>query len=129
VRLVDHPTVRESDGLALSSRNRYLNPDQRRRATALWRSLARGEDLLRQGERASQIIADAMRDELAETDGIDYAELRQVPDLSVPSRAEGTVMLAVAAQVGPARLIDNSVLRVTRRGVEPASLLGEWKTT
>ncbi len=64
-----------------------------------------------------------MAAQLAPADAVDYAEVRRVPDLSRPDVAAGRLLLAVAAQVGPARLIDNLVLDVDEAGVREASLL------
>ncbi len=121
VRLVDAPTVREPDGLAMSSRNRYLGPAERARALGLWRALEVGRARLAAGERTTA----AMAAELAATDGVDYAEARVVPELERPEELpEATVLLAVAARLGRARLIDNIVLRLSPQGVEETGLLG-----
>lgn len=124
VRLVDCPTVREDDGLAMSSRNRYLDKEQRGRALCLWRALGTARDLLQAGERDAAALRSAMLAELAAADSVEYAEVRQVPDLEVPTVVAGTVLLAVAARVGPARLIDNLVLTVDDRTVTDGCLLG-----
>ena len=112
VRLIDAPTVREADGLALSSRNRYLEPADRRRATCLWRGLGAARERLEAGEREPAAVLAALRGPLAEADGVDYAEVRTVPDLAPAEALAGRLLLAVAAHVGPARLIDNLVLDV-----------------
>ncbi|MFO7653163.1 MAG: pantoate--beta-alanine ligase [Candidatus Krumholzibacteriia bacterium] len=125
VTLEDHPTVREDDGLALSSRNRYLGAPERVRALCLWRALQAGAERLREGERSPVAVAATMRAELAAADGVDYAEVRRVPDLNEPERAEGRLLLAVAARVGKARLIDNLVLAVGDDGVRETDLLGD----
>jgi len=122
IRLVDAPTAREDDGLAMSSRNRYLNEENRQRAVSLWRSLNAVKTSLSDGERDVSILEALLVRELAETDGIDYAEIRAVPDLARLDQAEGKVIVAVAAQVGPARLIDNMVLSVDERGAAETSL-------
>ena len=123
VRLVDHPTVREPDGLAMSSRNVYLSSDARRRALGLSRALHAARDLLSGGERDRQVIERQMRGELAGVDELEYVAIRSLPELTVPDRAEGRLLLAVAARVEPARLIDNLVLQVDAGGVREASLL------
>jgi pantoate--beta-alanine ligase len=124
VKLIDAPTVREADGLAMSSRNRYLQGEDRRRALCLRRALDRGRDLLAAGERDRAAVEAAMLAELAASDAPDYAVLRTVPDLDAPDQAAGRVLLAVAAKVGPARLIDNHALRVSDGGVDDDCLLG-----
>lgn len=124
VRLVDAATVREPDGLALSSRNRYLDPQQRARALCLSRALTAGRALLENGGRDSGAVERAMGRELSPADGIDYAVVRAVPDLeTVESVGDGAVVLAVAARIGPARLIDNVALHVGPQGVRETSLL------
>jgi len=124
VEVVGHPTVREPDGLALSSRNSYLSPREREAALCLWRALQAGRKLLEQGERRVSEIAQAMEkviraEPLAR---LEYAECVTLPGLEVPERAEGRILLAVAARVGPARLIDNLPLEVTPEGVATASV-------
>lgn len=125
VRLIDHPTVREPDGLALSSRNRYLAADERSRAQALWRALTAARGLLEQGERDPERLRRVLMQQLAATDGIDYAEVRSVPDLTTPATATGRLLLAVAARVGATRLIDNLVLQVDADGVAETALFAD----
>jgi pantoate--beta-alanine ligase len=127
VRLVDGETIRETDGLAMSSRNRYLDSDQRQRALCLSRALRSAEFLLRSGVRETETLEKEMLSVLEEADQVEYAEVRQVPDLERPSLVQGTTLLAVAARVGPARLIDNSVLDITETGITPGWLLGPGK--
>ncbi len=129
VRLVDAPTVRESDGLAMSSRNRFLAGADRQRALCLWRALSLAKARLEAGERAPEAIEQAMRGELAVADRIDYAEVRTLPELERPARALGRVLLAVAAGVGRTRLIDNLALNVGPDGVEPCALFEVGATT
>lgn len=124
VRLVDAVTVREPDGLAMSSRNRYLDEAQRRRALCLHRALAAGRRLLEAGARDVAAIEAAMAAELQPADSVDYAVARLVPTLAAASVVpDGALLLAVAARVGPARLIDNVVLRVGPAGVNETGLL------
>jgi pantoate--beta-alanine ligase len=102
VEIVGVPTVREPDGLALSSRNAYLAPDERTRALALSRALFAGQRAA--GAGASAVLA-AARAELGEL-AVDYLELRG-PNLDVDVRRGGSARLLVAARVGSTRLIDN----------------------
>ena len=127
VKLVDGVTVREKDGLALSSRNRYLNPAERRQALCLSRALTRGEELLQSGERKRSVVVEALLEVLSAADSVEYAEVRGVPDLEETRLIDGMILLAVAARVGPARLIDNLVLDVKNDGVFPGHLLGTGK--
>ena len=106
------PTVRDSDGLALSSRNVYLSPEERERALALSRALRAAETSVAGGESDPDAVLAAARDEL-EAAGVepDYLELRSTTDLSPLARVNGSALLAVAARVGKARLIDNTILQ------------------
>jgi pantoate--beta-alanine ligase len=115
VRIEVCPTVRDRDGLALSSRNAYLSPDERLRALGLSRALRAAEATVEAGRIDAGAVLDAARGEL-DAHGIEpeYLELRSVPDLSPVDRVNGSTLLAVAARVGRARLIDNTVLGGTR---------------
>jgi pantoate--beta-alanine ligase len=117
VELVIAPTVREADGLALSSRNVYLEPDDRRRARVIPRALARMQELYAVGERRAGELLTAARavlgaepsvvpDYLALTDGETLEPVRTVTD--------GTIAM-IAARVGRTRLLDNAILGVSPR--------------
>jgi pantoate--beta-alanine ligase len=112
------PTVRDADGLALSSRNAYLSDSDRERAAALSRALAAADRAVRDGERRAAAVLDAARGELDEA-GIEpeYLELRSTTDLSPVEQVNGSTLLAVAARVGQARLIDNTILGADPDGV------------
>ncbi|REJ05142.1 pantoate--beta-alanine ligase [Microbacterium bovistercoris] len=112
VRIEACPIVREADGLAMSSRNVYLDADARAQATALNRGLDAASALAESGERDGATLVAAARRVLDEA-GIrpDYLELRDNDDLSEVTRLDGEALLAVAARVGAARLIDNHVLK------------------
>ncbi len=129
VRLVDGITVREEDGLAMSSRNRYLDPEQRRRARCLSRSLHEARRLIEAGERRPSALLTVMREQLTAADAVEYAEIRTVPDLESCEQLAGRVLLAVAARVGPARLIDNLVVEVAGETVTESFLLGAMAST
>lgn len=108
------PTVREADGLAMSSRNRYLSADQRGPAGALWRSLERAATLVAAGERRADVVQQQMRDVLtaAGVTHIDYVALADAETLEPLTRLQGAVVALVAAVVGQTRLIDNRPLVV-----------------
>jgi pantoate--beta-alanine ligase len=110
-RVVVCPTVRDPDGLALSSRNAYLSGEERERALGLSRALRAAEATVAGGELAADKVLAAARHELDEA-GLDaeYLELRSAADLSPVERVNGSTLLAVAARVGRARLIDNTML-------------------
>jgi pantoate--beta-alanine ligase len=106
------PTVREEDGLALSSRNAYLDPEQRERATAIARALRAAEEAAREGETSTDALVEITRQELRDA-GIEpeYVEARSAEDLSPIAEFNGRpVLVAVAARVGRARLIDNVLI-------------------
>lgn len=111
VRIDIRPTVREHDGLALSSRNVHLNGTDRERALALHDALRAAEAALQAGERDAGALREtalqAMHDHGVEPD---YLELVSTDDLSPVARVDGQALLAVAARVGPTRLIDNTIL-------------------
>jgi len=111
VEIVVCPTIREPDGLALSSRNVYLSAPERERATALSRSLRAADGAVASGERDPHRVLAVARAVLDEA-GIEpeYLELRSLEDLSPVERVNGSTLLAVAARVGRARLIDNAIL-------------------
>jgi len=111
VRIEVCPTVRDPDGLALSSRNAYLTPAERERALALSRSLRAAEAAVAGGTRDAAAVVAAARAALDRA-GVepDYLQLRSANDLSPVERVNGSTLLAVAARVGRARLIDNAIL-------------------
>lgn len=107
IAIVGEPTVREADGLALSSRNQYLTPDERARAPAIFAALSAAADAIRRGERAWAALSERGAQALASA-GLrpDYFEIRNAADLSAPRDRTPLVVLA-AARLGKARLIDN----------------------
>jgi pantoate--beta-alanine ligase len=112
VRIEVLPTVREEDGLALSSRNAYLGPEDRERAAAIARALRAAERAAHEGETSTGALVEVARGELRNA-GIEpeYVEARSAEDLSPLAELNGRpVLMAVAARVGRARLIDNVVI-------------------
>ncbi len=112
VEVVVLPTVREQDGLAMSSRNSYLKADERRAAASLYRALSEGESLIRAGVRAVSKLKHAMRVVLEKEAGIeiDYLEIADPEGLAPLQEIEQQAVLLVAARVGRTRLIDNIVV-------------------
>jgi len=111
VNLVVCPIVREPDGLAMSSRNRYLNPAERKRALVLSQALSAAQELARSGESSAEVLCDAMRkffpgDHLR----LDYVAVVDPHTLLPLSDTAGGALVAIAAWVGATRLIDNVVL-------------------
>jgi pantoate--beta-alanine ligase len=111
VRIEVCPTVRDAEGLALSSRNAYLSAIERERALGLSRALRAAEAAVGAGRVDAAAVLAAARGEL-DAAGIEaeYLELRSTTDLSPVDRVNGSTLLAVAARVGRARLIDNTIL-------------------
>ena len=108
------PTVREADGLAMSSRNAYLNAEERREAPALYSALMVGEKMIARGERRAQKVIEAMRDVIApqRCAEIDYIEAVDAKDLTPVAELKDSILLAVAVRFGNARLIDNALVRI-----------------
>ncbi len=106
IDIIEMPIIREPDGLAMSSRNRYLGPEDRQRALCLSRSLFQAEKMLQAGERSAAVLIQAVREGM-DAVNIDYVELVDADSMQPVDRVEQPVVLAVAALVGPARLIDN----------------------
>jgi len=111
VAVVPCPTVREADGLAMSSRNARLTPEERAQASTLYRALGTAKDLVDAGERDPAVLQDALRAVLAEADlgEVDYVEIVRTDDLTPVTAIEGTCLIAVAVKFGGSgtRLIDN----------------------
>jgi pantoate--beta-alanine ligase len=103
------PTVREADGLAMSSRNSYLSAEERRSATVLYRALKAGEDLVKSGVREPEKVRQKMRAVLSQEKGveIDYTEIADPESLAPRELMSGRMVLLVAARLGSTRLIDN----------------------
>ncbi|MCL6636605.1 MAG: pantoate--beta-alanine ligase [Alicyclobacillus sp.] len=118
VEVVAVPTVREPDGLAMSSRNIYLSADDRRHATVLYRALQHAKALITDGERDGRRVAAEVAQRVAAEPGVrlDYAEVVDWETLQPADVLQGRVMVAVAAYVGQARLIDNLQLTVHADG-------------
>ena len=106
------PIVREPDGLAMSSRNRYLSPAARQRATVLWKSLQAAVKLVEEGQRDAQAIAARMREaiETAEDAQIDYIALVDPDTFQPVDRIAGSTLAALAVKIENTRLIDNCLL-------------------
>jgi pantoate--beta-alanine ligase len=109
VDVVRAPIVREPDGLAMSSRNAYLAPDERLRARALSRALAQAMRAYLAGERSAARLLDAARPELAGL-ALEYLDLRDADTLHPVSALAAPAVMAIAAKLGKTRLIDNALL-------------------
>ena len=106
------PTVREADGLALSSRNVYLSPTERRQALTLSRSLRLAKDLAAGGERDAAAILMRMHELFAAEPSIrlDYIALADPDTLADVAKIAGPAVALIAARVGTTRLIDNELI-------------------
>lgn len=112
VEILGHPIVREADGLAMSSRNAYLTPDERRAAVCLSRSLCKAERLARRRETSAQSLLSLVRAELAKEPlaNLEYVKLCDPETLIDVETVGRAALLALAVRFGKARLIDNRVL-------------------
>ena len=114
LQLVIRPTVRESDGLAMSSRNKYLTPAQRREAIVLFKSLKEAAEQIKRGERDPETPKDAIIKNIsaAQEARPDYVEIVDISELRPVSTVAGSCLIAVAVKFGQTRLIDNIVVEV-----------------
>jgi len=131
VQVVGLPTVREPDGLARSSRNRFLSPEERKRALYIFRGLERGRAELQSGTKQTNKITAAMRATMLDLGppgnplgrvhfAIDYAVAADPMTLKNVDNVAGPLLLAIAARVGSTRLIDNYYLTETGDLIEQA---------
>lgn len=111
VEILGIPTVREADGLAMSSRNGYLEPDERARAPRLFAALERAAAGLREGQPVTQVERTAWTDLEAAGLRPDYVSVRRADDLAPPGVDDRDLVILVAAYLGRARLIDNLRVR------------------
>ena len=112
LEIVPMPTVREPDGLAMSSRNAYLSPEERRAAGVLYRALMKAKEQFEGRERKAAALVEVVTKTVATEPlaRLQYAEARDAETLAAVRLIEGPVVLAVVAFVGKTRLIDNVVL-------------------
>lgn len=111
VEIVGCPIIREEDGLAKSSRNTYLNPEERKAALILSKAVFAGKDMVENGEKSAEKIVSSMKEiiksePLAE---IDYVEMVDMNTMKNIDAVEGTVLCAIAVKIGKTRLIDNFI--------------------
>lgn len=115
VKIVRVPTVREKDGLAMSSRNKYLNDEERKEAPVLYQSLCAARELVEKGERNAVIVKKFIEDYTltrAPLSRIDYVEIMDGSMIQPVSDLNGKVLVALAVKFGTTRLIDNMLLEV-----------------
>ena len=113
LEIVGCPIIREEDGLAKSSRNTYLSPEERKAAVILHKGLTKGEELMRAGEKSAASVIKAIT-EIIESEPlakIDYVEAVDFDNIEPINTIEGTVLVAVAVYIGKTRLIDNVIVK------------------
>ena len=114
IEILGMPTYREEDGLAMSSRNTYLRPEEREAALSLSRSLELARELVKAGERNPRKIENEVKKSIGKEHlvSIEYVTVCDREDLSGIEKIEDTALLALAARVGKTRLIDNTILEI-----------------
>ncbi len=114
VTIVGCPIIREPDGLAKSSRNTYLSPEERQAALVLSRALKAGKEKLEQGVREADLLLDTMREIICQEPmaKIDYVELVDAETLQPINRVDREILVALAVFVGKTRLIDNFIFTI-----------------
>lgn len=107
------PIVRDDDGLALSSRNTYLDEEGRKAALCLWKSLSAARAMIEREERDAQAVLQKMRNIIQQEPmaRIDYVEIVDIEELNPLSRIEGEALIALAVYIGKVRLIDNILIQ------------------
>lgn len=112
IEVIAVPIVREEDGLALSSRNIYLSPEQRIEALVLHRSLTEAEEWIQGGERRAEVIEKRLKEKIiSESSGeLDYVEIRSAENLEEIQIIKEAVVIALAVRFGSTRLIDNKIV-------------------
>jgi pantoate--beta-alanine ligase len=116
IEIVGHPIVREADGLAISSRNVYLSPEERQAALCLPRSLSRGVCMVKRGETQARVISEAVRAEVEKEPlaKVEYVTLCDSATLEILEEIKEAALLALAVRIGKTRLIDNRILKPAR---------------
>lgn len=112
VEIIGMPIVREADGLAMSSRNSYLSPEERQRALCLFRAIKLARERFASGERSIAVLAEEARAVIEQENSaiIDYVEFRDGGTLQEQEVANSKTVMALAIKMGQTRLIDNTVL-------------------
>ena len=112
IEIVGCPIIREEDGLAKSSRNTYLSPEERKAALCLSRSLVMGREMIRNGEKSPRKVIEAIKAEIEREPlaRIDYVEIVDLDNLGPAEDASGHILAAMAVYIGKTRLIDNFII-------------------
>lgn len=111
IEIVGCPIVREADGLAKSSRNTYLNPEERKAALVLSKAVGLGQELIQKGERNADVIVEKMKQLIEEEPlaKIDYVQAVDAISIQPVAEIKGTILVAMAVYIGKTRLIDNFI--------------------
>ncbi len=119
VTIIIAPTIREEDGLAMSSRNKHLNPEDRKNSVAIYKSLERAEKLIQSGEEKGKVILKAMQETIegGNPAKIDYISLVNYHNLQLIDKLSDKSVIAVAAFFGEPRLIDNMIIERKEGGL------------
>jgi pantoate--beta-alanine ligase len=112
IEIIGHPIVREADGLAMSSRNSYLNAEERRTALCLSMSLKMARQLVAQGENSAAVIIAEIKNNMPPAASVDYVSIVQADTLADSNEINQNSILALAVKIGKTRLIDNGRLVV-----------------
>jgi pantoate--beta-alanine ligase len=117
LKIVICPTVRDTDGLALSSRNQYLTDQQRKDATLIYKSLQECEKMIRAGTTDTKRIIASMQEVLGQAQSmhVEYISIVDAETLQSMESVTGRILAAVAVRIGPARLIDNILVDVAAK--------------
>jgi pantoate--beta-alanine ligase len=114
IRMIIAPTVRERDGLAISSRNVYLSKEERKQAEVLYQALRQAKEMIKKGERKTSKIISKMRTSIKKQPlaDIDYIAITDANSLELLDKLKGEILISLAVRFGKTRLIDNLKLRV-----------------
>jgi pantoate--beta-alanine ligase len=112
IEIVGHPTVREEDGLAMSSRNTYLSREEREKALLISKSLKKAEQLFSDGQRDTSVLRNAVEEVLKQSEDIqqEYISINDAETLAPVNTVTHSAVLAIACRIGKTRLIDNTIL-------------------
>ena len=114
LEIIGCPIIREEDGLAKSSRNTYLSPEERKAAVVLHKGLTKGEEMIRAGETSAEKVKKTIRDiiEAEPLAKIDYVEIVDFDNIQEKDVLDGQILGAVAVYIGKTRLIDNFIITI-----------------
>jgi len=112
IEIIPHPTLREKDGLAMSSRNTYLSPTERERALLIYRAIKKAEEIFKEGQRGAPVLKEKVKRVLSSKNGIDieYISICNTDTLEEVDQIKDKALLAIACRIGRTRLIDNTIL-------------------